>query len=152
VNGISLLGSSHLDAVKALRSSPDRISITVCQGYDPKDLMKKVEAEAAANGRAERSTYYNKIAGKKSNFTPFCVVCVCAVPLSAASSLALDDALNRLLSESMDSLNLPQKSQSAIAPAGVSKYIEQLPALQRIYGCTIMSFSLSFLVIPVCSW
>ena len=64
VNGISLLGSSHLDAVKALRSSPERISITVCQGYDLKDLMKKVEAEAAANGRAERSMYYNEIAGR----------------------------------------------------------------------------------------
>ena len=63
VNGISLLGSSHLDAVKALRSSPDRISITVCQGYDPKEILKrKVEAESAANGRAERSTYYNVIA------------------------------------------------------------------------------------------
>lgn len=43
-----------------------------------------------------------------------------SVPLSAASSLALDDALNRLLSESMDSLDIPQKSQSAIAPAAVS--------------------------------
>lgn len=58
VNGISLLGSSHLDAVKALRSSPDSISITVCQGYDPKEILRrKMEAEAAANGRAEKSTY-----------------------------------------------------------------------------------------------
>ena len=56
VNGISLLGSSHLDAVKALRSSPDRISITVCEGYDPQEVLKrKSEAEALANGRADRS-------------------------------------------------------------------------------------------------
>lgn len=48
----------------------------------------------------------------------FFVLCMCVVPLSAASSLALDDAY-QLLSASMDSLNLPQKSQSAVAPAAV---------------------------------
>ena len=55
VNGISLLGSSHLDAVKALRSSPDTISITVCEGYDPAEVLRrKADAEAAANSRAEK--------------------------------------------------------------------------------------------------
>ena len=56
VNGISLLGASHLDAVKALRSSPDKVSITVCNGYDPKEVMRrKSEAEALASSRAEKS-------------------------------------------------------------------------------------------------
>lgn len=74
VNGVSLLGSSHLDAVKALRSSPDSISITVCQGYDLKDLLKKkVEAEAAANGRAEKSNHSNKIA----EGIHYCIIYVC---------------------------------------------------------------------------
>lgn len=60
VNGISLLGSSHLDAVKALRSSPDRISITVCQGYNPQEVLRrKSEAEAAANTRAEKGMYHS---------------------------------------------------------------------------------------------
>ena len=66
VNGISVLGSSHLDAVKALRSSPDNISITVCQGYDPEEVLRrKSEAEAAANARAEKSMCSTEIAEKK---------------------------------------------------------------------------------------
>ena len=67
------------------------------------------------------------------------------VPLSAASSLALDDALNRLLSESMDSLNLPQKSQSAIAPAAVSSEtcLLVLPCLSLCF----LPFSLSHVAV-----
>ena len=57
VNGISLLGASHLDAVKALRSSPDKISITVCQGFNPQEVLRrKSEGEALASSRAEKST------------------------------------------------------------------------------------------------
>ena len=53
-----MLGASHLDAVKALRSSPDKVSITVCDGYDPKDVMRrKSEAEAMASSRAEKSEW-----------------------------------------------------------------------------------------------
>ena len=45
-----------MDAVKALRSSPDKVSITVCDGYDLKDVMRrKSEAEAMASSRAEKS-------------------------------------------------------------------------------------------------
>ena len=56
VNGISLLGASHLDAVKALRSSPDRVTITVCKGFDLKEVLRrKSESEALASGRAEKS-------------------------------------------------------------------------------------------------
>ena len=67
VNGISLLGASHLDAVKALRSSPDKVSITVCDGYDPKDVMRrKSEAEAMASSRAERSEWGRRSRGHES--------------------------------------------------------------------------------------
>ena len=45
VNNISLLGASHLDAVKALRSAPDRLTIIVCHGYDPRVVLKKKKME-----------------------------------------------------------------------------------------------------------
>lgn len=46
VNGVSLLGASHIEAVKALRSSSDKLTIIVCNGYDPqKVLRRKYEAE-----------------------------------------------------------------------------------------------------------
>ncbi|XP_048590034.1 protein scribble homolog [Nematostella vectensis] len=35
VNGVSLLGATHLEAVRALRSMGDRVTLLVCDGYDP---------------------------------------------------------------------------------------------------------------------
>lgn len=35
VNGQSLLGSSHQEAVRALRSVGDRLVIMICDGFDP---------------------------------------------------------------------------------------------------------------------
>ncbi|EDO28754.1 predicted protein, partial [Nematostella vectensis] len=34
VNGVSLLGATHLEAVRALRSMGDRVTLLVCDGYD----------------------------------------------------------------------------------------------------------------------
>ena len=34
VNGQSLLGATHEEAVKALRSAGDRLNLLVCDGYD----------------------------------------------------------------------------------------------------------------------
>ena len=46
VNGVSLLGASHIEAVKALRSCSDKLTIIVCNGYDPKEVLRrKYEAE-----------------------------------------------------------------------------------------------------------
>lgn len=45
VNGVSLLGASHIEAVKALRSSPDQLSIIVCNGYDPKEVLRRRQSE-----------------------------------------------------------------------------------------------------------
>ena len=62
MNGLSLLGASHLDAVKALRSSPDRISITVCQGYDPDVVLRRrSEGEALASARAEKGEHGSQL-------------------------------------------------------------------------------------------
>ena len=38
VNGQSLLGATHQEAVKALRGVVDKLSIMVCDGFDPNDL------------------------------------------------------------------------------------------------------------------
>ena len=35
VNGTSLLGATHLEAVRSLRAMGDKLSILVCDGYDP---------------------------------------------------------------------------------------------------------------------
>ena len=40
VNGTSLLGATHMEAVRSLRSVGDRLSLVVCEGYD----VSKVEA------------------------------------------------------------------------------------------------------------
>ena len=56
VNGTSLLGASHIEAVKALRSASENISVTVCTGYDPREVLRrKLEAEASAIARGEKS-------------------------------------------------------------------------------------------------
>ena len=40
VNGISLLGASHSQAVKALKSS-NTLLITVCDGFDVQEVMRR---------------------------------------------------------------------------------------------------------------
>ncbi len=40
VNGISLLGASHSQAVKALKCSP-QLFITVCNGFDVQEVMRR---------------------------------------------------------------------------------------------------------------
>ena len=41
VNGTSLLGATHLVAVRALRNNPMEVSLLVCDGYDPREVVKK---------------------------------------------------------------------------------------------------------------
>ena len=49
VNGVSLLGASHMEAVKTLRNAPDKLYITVCDGYDPQEVLRRQsESDAAA--------------------------------------------------------------------------------------------------------
>lgn len=40
VNGISLLGASHQEAVNSLRSSGDVIHLLVCEGYDAVEVER----------------------------------------------------------------------------------------------------------------
>jgi len=48
VNGQSLLGCSHQDAVNALRSVGADLSISVCDGFDP-SVLGSLEAAGSAN-------------------------------------------------------------------------------------------------------
>ena len=41
VNGTSLLGATHLIAVRALRNNPMEVSLLVCDGYDPREVVRK---------------------------------------------------------------------------------------------------------------
>lgn len=57
VNGISLLGASHTEAVKALRSTQEKLYITVCDGYDPQEvLQRRSESSAMLDSRSEADT------------------------------------------------------------------------------------------------
>ena len=41
VNGVTMLGASHSDAVNALRSVPNNVKLLVCDGYDPREVLRK---------------------------------------------------------------------------------------------------------------
>ena len=45
VNGTSLLGATHLVAVRALRNNPMEVSLLVCDGYDPKEVLRRKNME-----------------------------------------------------------------------------------------------------------
>lgn len=42
VNGTSLLGATHQEAVNALREAGDNIQIIVCKGYDKSSLIHSI--------------------------------------------------------------------------------------------------------------
>lgn len=42
VNGVSLLGSTHHDAVNCLRTAGNEINLVVCKGYDKSSLIHSI--------------------------------------------------------------------------------------------------------------
>ena len=42
VNGVSLLGATHQEAVEALRSSGGELNLVVCKGYEKSDLIHSI--------------------------------------------------------------------------------------------------------------
>lgn len=44
VNGQSLLGATHQEAVNILRNAGDKIKLSVCDGFDP-SLLQQVEGQ-----------------------------------------------------------------------------------------------------------
>lgn len=61
MNNISLLGATHVDAVRSLRTAGDNLSLIVCDGYD--------EA-AAANAVAEENVIFNPALVEPVTFSP----------------------------------------------------------------------------------
>ena len=60
VNGTSLLGATHVDAVRSLRTAGDNLSLIVCDGYD----------EEAAAALQEESVLYNPSLVEPVRFSP----------------------------------------------------------------------------------
>ena len=46
MNGTSLLGASHKDAVRSLRCFPD-LHVTACDGFDPEEVIRMKAQEEA---------------------------------------------------------------------------------------------------------
>ncbi|CAI8037712.1 Leucine-rich repeat-containing protein 1 [Geodia barretti] len=86
INGTSLLGATHIVAVRALRSNPMEVSLLVCDGYDPREVVRREkEQERLSIGSNASATLDTS-------------------SLSSEASRSLDDAV-RILSESMDALH-----------------------------------------------
>ena len=69
VNGTSLLGATHLIAVRALRNNPMEVSLLICDGYDPREVMRrKMEQEklSASNVSATMDTSSLSSEGKST--------------------------------------------------------------------------------------
>ena len=57
VNSVSLLGATHQVAVRALRSNTMEVSLLVCHGYDPEEVLRmKAEQEKLGNITAPMGT------------------------------------------------------------------------------------------------
>lgn len=56
VNGTSLLGATHLEAVRSLRGIGDNLSLLVCDGFDPADVPASQHAAWQASPVATINT------------------------------------------------------------------------------------------------
>ncbi|KAL5013626.1 hypothetical protein ScPMuIL_007896, partial [Solemya velum] len=75
VNGQSLLGSSHQEAVRALRSVGDKMAITICDGFDPSSLdISSPDTPSSPVGFAASPTHHSSISSidKEDEYT--CIV------------------------------------------------------------------------------
>lgn len=64
VNGISLLGATHQDAVCALRDAGDQIQIIVCKGYDKSSLIHSIGSAGGMSTGFNSST--NRLGSRAS--------------------------------------------------------------------------------------
>lgn len=51
VNGTSLLGATHQEAVDLLRTSGNELHLVVCKGYNKSDLNNLIEGSGSINRR-----------------------------------------------------------------------------------------------------
>lgn len=58
---MSLLGASHVEAVRALRSTPEKLLITVCNGYDPNEVVRRKNELSESKSDADTMDRSEKI-------------------------------------------------------------------------------------------
>lgn len=56
VNGKSLLGASHVQAVTALRSAPETITLVVCKGYDRNEVEKVLSLSGGRDSKESKGS------------------------------------------------------------------------------------------------
>lgn len=66
VNGVSLLGATHQEAVNALRSAGNEIQIIVCKGYDKSSLIHSI---GSAGGMSTGFNNSNSRIGSRASET-----------------------------------------------------------------------------------
>lgn len=60
VNGNSLLGATHQDAVNILRNAGNEIHLVVCKGYDKSNLIHSIgTAGGMSTGYSRHGKYHN---------------------------------------------------------------------------------------------
>ena len=63
VNGVSLLGVTHQEAVSSLRAAGNEIQIVVCKGYDKSSLIHSI---GSAGGMSTGYTSNNRMGSRTS--------------------------------------------------------------------------------------
>lgn len=61
VNGNSLLGATHQDAVNVLRNAGNEIHLIVCKGYDKSNLIHSIGTAGGMSTGYSRHGKYNNI-------------------------------------------------------------------------------------------
>ncbi|XP_044012679.1 protein scribble homolog isoform X14 [Aphidius gifuensis] len=59
VNGKSLLGASHVQAVTALRSAPETITLVVCKGYDRNEVEKVLSLSGGRDSKESKGSQHD---------------------------------------------------------------------------------------------
>jgi len=61
VNGISLLGATHQEAVNALRASGNELHLVVCKGYDKSDMVHSIGSGSGLTGSSRLGSYFYSV-------------------------------------------------------------------------------------------
>lgn len=77
VNGTSLLGATHLVAVRALRNNPMEVSLLVCDGYDPREVVRRKEQERLSTSYASATLDRSSLSSEGRWKSMSLYTCIC---------------------------------------------------------------------------
>ena len=85
VNGQSLLGVTHEEAVKALRTAGDRLNLLVCDGYEPSSSTgtKRYSARSKTSFQLDKRFVVSPSNEKPKRVLRFLVKCCIELPFEA---------------------------------------------------------------------